>query len=143
MNEDMSEILNKFSAMMNSSKNPETDSSNNSDNSTKSDNPSISPETISNMIKMLGVNNSTNNGNTSNDENSSSMPNIDIETILKFKTVFDKMNSKDDPRAKLLRALKPYLKESRKEKVEQYIQFFNISKVIDLFGNASGGDVNK
>ena len=143
MNEDMSEILNKFSAMMNSSKNPETDSSNNSDNSTKSDNPSISPETISNMIKILGVNNSTNNGNTSNDENSSSMPNIDIETILKFKTVFDKMNSKDDPRAKLLRALKPYLKESRKEKVEQYIQFFNISKVIDLFGNASGGDVNK
>lgn len=143
MNEDMSEILNKFSAMMNSSKNPETDSSNNSDNSTKSDNPSISPETISNMIKMLGVNNSTNNGNTSNDENGSSMPNIDIETILKFKTVFDKMNSKDDPRAKLLRALKPYLKESRKEKVEQYIQFFNISKVIDLFGNASGGDVNK
>lgn len=143
MNEDMSEILNKFSAMMNSSKNPETDSSNNSDNSTKSDNPSISPETISNMIKMLGVNNSTNNGNTSNDENSSSMPNIDIETILKFKTVFDKMNSKDDPRAKLLRALKPYLKESRKEKVEQYIQFFNISKVIDLFGNASGGDVHK
>ncbi len=143
MNEDMSEILNKFSAMMNSSKNPETDSSNNSDNSTKSDNPSISPETISNMIKMLGVNSSTNNENTSNDENSSSMPNIDIETILKFKTVFDKMNSKDDPRAKLLRALKPYLKESRKEKVEQYIQFFNISKVIDLFGNASGGDVNK
>lgn len=143
MNEDMSEILNKFSAMMNSSKNPETDSSNNSDNSTKSDNPSISPETISNMIKILGVNNSTNNGNTSNDENSSSMPNIDIETIIKFKTVFDKMNSKDDPRAKLLRALKPYLKESRKEKVEQYIQFFNISKVIDLFGNASGGDVNK
>lgn len=142
MNEDMSEILNKFSSIINSSKSGEANSSTSSDNSANSDNPSISPETISNMIKMLGLNNSNNNENTDNSENNS-MPNIDIETILKFKTIFDKMNSKDDPRARLLRALKPYLKESRKEKVEQYIHFFNISKVIDLFGNASGGDVHK
>lgn len=135
MNEDMSEILNKFSSMLNSSNNKEDESS------TNSDNPSISPETISNMIKMLGANN--NSSNNEDSDNSNSTPNIDIETILKFKTIFDKMNSKDDPRAKLLRALKPYLKDSRKEKVEQYIQFFNISKVIDLFGNASGGDVHK
>ena len=142
MNEDMSEILNKFSSTINSSKSGEANSSTSSDNSANSDNPSISPETISNMIKMLGLNNSNNTENTDNSENNS-MPNIDIETVLKFKTIFDKMNSKDDPRARLLRALKPYLKESRKEKVEQYIQFFNISKVIDLFGNASGGDVHK
>lgn len=135
MNEDMSEILNKFSSMLNSSNNKEDESS------TNSDNPSISPETISNMIKMLGANNNSSDNEES--DNSNSTPNIDIETILKFKTIFDKMNSKDDPRAKLLRALKPYLKDSRKEKVEQYIQFFNISKVIDLFGNASGGDVHK
>lgn len=135
MNEDMSEILNKFSSMLNSSNNKEDESS------TNSDNPSISPETISNMIKMLGSNNNSSDNEES--DNSNSTPNIDIETILKFKTIFDKMNSKDDPRAKLLRALKPYLKDSRKEKVEQYIQFFNISKVIDLFGNASGGDVHK
>lgn len=135
MNEDMSEILNKFSSMLNSSNNKEDESS------TNSDNPSISPETISNMIKMLGANNNSSDNEES--DNSNSTPNIDIETILRFKTIFDKMNSKDDPRAKLLRALKPYLKDSRKEKVEQYIQFFNISKVIDLFGNASGGDVHK
>ena len=141
-NEDMSEIINKFSSIINSSKSEEANSSTSSDNSANSDNPSISPEAISNIIKMLGQNNSNNNENTDNSENNS-MPNIDIETILKFKTIFDKMNSKDDPRARLLRALKPYLKESRKEKVEQYIQFFNISKVIDLFGNASGGDVHK
>ena len=142
MNEDMSEILNKFSSIINSSKSGEANSSISLNNSANSDNPSISPETISNMIKMLGLNNSNNTENTDNSENNS-MPNIDIETVLKFKTIFDKMNSKDDPRARLLRALKPYLKESRKEKVEQYIQFFNISKVIDLFGNASGGDVHK
>ena len=130
-----SEILNKFSSMLNSSNNKEDESS------TNSDNPSISPETISNMIKMLGANNNSSDNEES--DNSNSTPNIDIETILKFKTIFDKMNSKDDPRAKLLRALKPYVMESRKEKVEQYIQFFNISKVIDLFGNASGGDVHK
>ena len=50
-------------------------------------------------------------------------PSIDINTILKMKSIMDKMgNSKNDPRANLLLSLKPYLKESRKAKVEQYIR---------------------
>ena len=61
----------------------------------------------------------------------------DAENALK--TVFDKMNNKNDPRAKLLLALKPYLKESRKEKVEQYIQLFNMSSMLEGF-NFMGGD---
>lgn len=135
MNEDMSEILNKLSSMMNNQENKE------GDNSSVSGNSSISPEIISNMVKMLGAKNNSEDKNT--EESSNSAPNIDFETIMKLKNIFDKMNSKDDPRTKLLLALKPYLKESRKEKVEQYIQFFNISKVIDIFGSASGGDVHK
>lgn len=135
MNEDMSEILNKFTSIMNNQENKE------GDNSSVSGNSSISPEMISNMVKMLGAKNNSEDKNT--EESSNSAPNIDFETIMKFKNIFDKMNSKDDPRTKLLLALKPYLKESRKEKVEQYIQFFNISKVIDIFGSASGGDVHK
>lgn len=57
---------------------------------------------------------------------------------MKFKNIMDKMNSKDDPRSKLLISLKPYLKESRKSKVDQYIQFLNMSKVIDVFSKSKG-----
>ena len=62
-----------------------------------------------------------------------------MDMLFKMKAIFDQMNKKDDPRANLLLSLKPYLKESRKNKVEQYVQLFNMSKVIDLFNNQSGG----
>ena len=54
----------------------------------------------------------------------------------------DKINSKDDPRANLLLSLKPYLNENRKGKVEQYIQLFNMSKIMDIF-QSNGGDKKK
>ena len=132
MNEDMSEIINKINSMMNS------------DNST-SGNSSISPEAISKMLDILKTKTSNDNKNESNTHSNSDNynSNIDVETLLKFKTIFEKMNSKDDPRNNLLLALKPYLKDSRKQKIEQYIQFLSISKLLDEFGHASGGDITK
>ena len=66
--------------------------------------------------------------------------NIDFETIMKFKTVMDKLNSgNNNPRSKLLLSLKPYLKDSRKNKLDQYIQLFNMTSLIELF-NKNGGD---
>ena len=71
--------------------------------------------------------------------NNSGFGNIDFETIMKMKSIIDKMNIKDDPRSHLLESLKPYLKESRKSKIDQYIQLMNISRVMDVFP-FSGGD---
>ena len=69
-----------------------------------------------------------------------SMPNFDINMLLKMKSIMDKMNNnKNDPRSNLLLSLKPYLKDSRKSKIEQYIQLFNISKVIEAL-NQDGGE---
>ena len=65
--------------------------------------------------------------------NSSGFGNIDFDTIMKMKSIIDKMNIKDDPRSNLLESLKPYLKESRKSKIDQYIQLMNISRVMDVF----------
>ena len=48
----------------------------------------------------------------------------------------------NDPRANLLRSLKPYLKDSRKEKVDQYIQIFSMGKIFENF-NSLGGDAHK
>ena len=51
----------------------------------------------------------------------------------------DKMNSsRNDPRSNLLQSLKPYLTNNRKERLDQYMQFLNISKVLEAF-NSEGG----
>ena len=57
-----------------------------------------------------------------------------------MKSVIDSMNQQqNDPRTNLLKSLKPYLKPSRKEKVEQYIKLFSMGKVFEVL-NPMGGD---
>ena len=119
----------------------------------------ISPDMVNNLFNMLkNSNNSQNNNsdtnfeNTSNDKYSNNFSNsssassnsngIDIETIMKMKSIIDKMNVKDDPRSNLLQSLKPYLKDSRRAKVDQYIQLMNMSKVMEIFP-FMGGDNKK
>ena len=68
--------------------------------------------------------------------------NIDFDTIMKMKYIIDKINVKDDHRSNLLESLKPYLKESRKSKVDQYIQLMNISRVMDVFPFMGGDSKN-
>ena len=119
MNDDLSSILEKFNI--------------NKD--------SISPDMINNIMNMVNTH-SINSSTNSSDNSTSSSPEIDIETILKMKTIIDKMNTKnDDPRSQLLRSLRPYLKASRQNKLDQYIQLMNMSKIIDILP-FMGGDNN-
>ena len=68
------------------------------------------------------------------------MPNFDMDTMLKMKSIIDNMNrSQNDPRANLLKSLKPYLKPSRKEKVDQYIKLFSMGKAFEIL-NPLGGE---
>ncbi|MBQ2916573.1 MAG: hypothetical protein IJE59_00065 [Clostridia bacterium] len=119
----------------------------------------ISPDMVNNLFTMFNNSNNSNNQNTntnssdnsSNQDYNNSTNNqnnpfgssgIDFETIMKMKTIIDKMNTKDDPRSNLLQSLKPYLKDSRKSKIDQYIQLMNMSKVMDVFP-FMGGDIKK
>lgn len=97
------------------------------------------PDDIKNIVNNLKSDGSSNNNSDASSNSNPSTPNIDIETILKMKSIFEKMNSSEDPRANLLRSLKPYLKESRKSKVDQYIQLFNMTKVMDIL-KPNGGE---
>ena len=95
---------------------------------------SISPEMINNLMAMLENNSSK---DTSNASSNSAPSDIDIETILKMKSIIDKMNvKKDDPRSRLLQALKPYLNENRQSKLDQYIQNRKTVSII------SGGNID-
>ena len=123
-NEDMSELFSKFENMV------------------KEGN---IPDEMKNILSSFSSNNSeksSNSDNSKHDNSDNSNANIDFETIMKMKSMMEKLNNKDDPRANLLLSLKPYLKNSRKEKVDQYIKLFNMSKVLEVFGN-SGNEVRK
>lgn len=61
--------------------------------------------------------------------------NIDMNTILKMKSIMENMNNKDDPRANLLNSLKPYLRDSKKNKIDQYVNMLNITKIADIMNN--------
>lgn len=118
----------------------------------------ISPDMVNNLFNM--INNSNNASSNSSKQNYNNSPKqdytnspgssensfensgIDFETIMKMKTIIDKINTKDDPRSNLLQSLKPYLNDSRKSKVDQYIQLMNMSKVMDVFP-FMGGDKKK
>lgn len=99
------------------------------------------PDEIKNMMNHITSGSQSNSDNkvnqdiSSNDSSSEgdSVPEFDMATIMKMKNIMDSMkSSKDDPRANLLRSLKPYLKESRKEKVDQYIKLFGMGKVFEM-----------
>ena len=107
----------------------------------------ISPEMIENFSSMMSNGNtskSNENSENTNNQNSSNSSgfdfnNIDMNTILKMKSIVEKLNSKDDPRSNLLYSLKPYLRESKKEKLDQYANLLNIAKLSELFKNDNKG----
>lgn len=97
----------------------------------------ISPEMIQNFSSMMSQN-KQNSGNTTNNNSSSNNANfdfsqIDMNTILKMKSVMEKLNTSNDPRSNLLYSLKPYLREEKKGKIDQYANLLNVAKIADLF----------
>ena len=110
----------------------------------------ISPEMMQNFSKMLSnQNNSQNqnntqnssfdsnqqncnesNNNSSNTNNNFDFSNLDMDTIMKLSSAFGKMkNSKNDPRAN---SLKPYLRDEKKGKIDQYMNLLNVSKIAEI-----------
>lgn len=125
MNEDMSNLMNQINNMMKNNQIPDD-----------------LKNIINNMTKNSQNSNDFQSQNSSSDSNSS-IPEFDMATIMKIKNIMESMKSNsNDPRANLLKSLKPYLKESRKEKVDQYIQIFGMGKVFEML-NPLGGDSKK
>ena len=113
----------------------------------------IPPEMIQNFSSMMSSNSSSNNKNENNNSNNNNndinnansntsnnnfdFSNIDMNTILKMQSIMSKMNNSNDPRSNLLYSLKPYLREERKAKVDQYANLLNVAKIAELFNNTN------
>lgn len=112
MNEDFSEVINKFSDIL-KEKNIDL-------NSITGGN----PPPVNNAVD--------NNSNNCSDSSSTNDFSLDIETILKIKNIISKINeNKDCPRNKLLHSLKPFLEHEKQEKLEQYIKIANLLSVME------------
>lgn len=102
----------------------------------------IPPDVMQNFSTMMNSqnNNSVNNNNNEKVSNNSSQnsfdfSNIDMNTIMKMKNVMDKMNNTNNPRSNLLASLKPYLRDSKKEKLDQYANLINFAKIAEILKN--------
>ena len=99
----------------------------------------VSPEMINNLGNMLNSNNQSNQNSSQNGNF-----NLDMNTIMKMKSIMENMNNKNDPRANLLYSLKPYLRDSKKDKLEQCVNLLNVSKIADLMNqNNNYNDTKK
>lgn len=146
--DNISNILSNFKNMLNNNSNSQS-SSNVSDDKKDENNLNITPEMIGNLANMLKSGNSddssassnfshSENSSNSNEGSNSSANNIDFETILKLKSIMETLNKKDDPRSNLLYSLKPYLRESKQKKLDQYVNLFKITRLSNFFKNEKG-----
>jgi len=125
MNEDMSEIFKKMNEML---KNDEV------------------PDSVKSLLNSLNSNANDisskefSREGTTSENSEQNFSNFDLDTMLKMKAIIENMNKcQNDPRANLLKSLKPYLKQSRKNKVDQYIKLFSMGKAFEIL-NPLGGE---
>lgn len=129
--EDMSDLISEFSKIIEKNGVPDN---------LKDIIANMNPDNFNNSENSNNTNNKNTNYN--NDTSSFDFSNIDIKTFLKLKSALDKINSQDNPNTKLLLALKPYLKDNKKEKLDQYIKLMSISSLMEIFNNNEGDKKN-
>ena len=109
------------------------------------------PDNIKEMINNIqnsntnNQNNNMDNSNYSNNTNfnNSSNSNINMETIMKMQNVFSNMqNNKDDDMSKLLISLKPYLRDAKKDKIDDYIKLILMGKMTKIMENLNNNNIS-
>ncbi|MBO4293385.1 MAG: hypothetical protein J5881_03245 [Clostridia bacterium] len=128
------EMIENFSKMMNNNSSPKQSSFNNSTYKKKPENSSSSGYNTN--IKNNAFDGGINNDSTANNSGFD-FSNIDMNTLMKMQSVMKNMNNKNDPSYNLLNSLKPYLRESRQEKIDQYANLLNFSKIAEAFNNSN------
>lgn len=104
-------------------------------------NSNIDMNKVNDLLSSLKSTDKSSSSNNSSSSESTSANNIDINTMLKIKEMMDKINSShNDKRSNLLLALKPYLRESRQTKLDQYMKLLNMAPLLEMFKN--DGDKN-
>ncbi len=106
------------------------------------------PDSIKEMMKNMNSSNTESSVSNTNSENtinnSSNIPNFDPQTINQIKNIMGSFNStnnnyNNDDMSRLLLALKPYLRDKKQGKIDNYINLIKMGKMAKLF-DLMGGD---
>lgn len=117
MDENTSEALNN---LISSIKDKMNESNNNENSSTTS-------STIN-----LNLNNDHSNNTENNNNNNNNNSSFDPELFIKIQKIMSAMNG-NNPKKNLLLSLKPFLRQTRQDKINEYINILNIISALDLF----------
>ena len=61
-----------------------------------------------------------------------------MNTIKNISSIMGNMNNpKNDPRANLLASLKPYLRDSKKSQLDNYMNLLNVTKIAEIMKNTN------
>ena len=112
MDENTSEALNN---LISSIKDKMNESNNNNESS------STTSSTSSNDTEKENNNNNNNNASS-----------FDPELFIKIQKIMSAMNG-NNPKKNLLLSLKPFLRQTRQDKINEYINILNIISALDLF----------
>lgn len=92
----------------------------------------IPEELLTTLMSSSSHSNSNINTVNASDNTSSSSNNIpDMEMVTKLMQVI-KSSNQNSPGKDLLKSLKPFLNDSRKEKVDQYIKILGMTKALEM-----------
>ena len=129
------EMIQNVSKMFAQSQNNNSQNGSSQNNTTQNSN---SQNMNSKNINQFASSN-YNQSSSSNEQNSNAsasnnfdFSNIDINSIMK---IAGNMNMKNDPRNNLLNSLKPYLRDNKKEKLDNYINLLNMRKNAETLKN--------
>ena len=139
---DMNEMFNKAKEMLANNQVPDEFKSivSNFQKSNSNNNYNPNPKQTNNNQKNYNTYSQMNNRQTSFSNSNNSMPDIDMATLMKMQSIMSKMKSSDnDDMSRLLLSLKPYLRDEKKDKIDEYIKLIKMGRLTQVI-ESLGGD---
>ena len=139
---DMNEMFNKAKDMLANNQVPDEFKSivSNFQKSNSNNNYNPNPKQTNNNQKNYNTYSQMNNRQTSSSNSNNSMPDIDMATLMKMQSIMSKMKSSDnDDMSRLLLSLKPYLRDEKKDKIDEYIKLIKMGRLTQVI-ESLGGD---
>ncbi|CCY99482.1 putative uncharacterized protein [Clostridium sp. CAG:793] len=139
---DMNEMFNKAKEMLANNQVPDEFKSivSNFQKSNSNNNYNPNPKQTNNNQKNYNTYSQMNNRQTSSSNSNNSMPDIDMATLMKMQSIMSKMKSSDnDDMSRLLLSLKPYLRDEKKDKIDEYIKLIKMGRLTQVI-ESLGGD---
>ena len=139
---DMNEMFNKAKEMLANNQVPDEFKSivSNFQKSNSNNNYNPNPKQTNNNQKNYNTYSQMNNRQTSSSNSNNSMPDIDMATLMKMQSIMSKMKSSDnDDMSRLLLSIKPYLRDEKKDKIDEYIKLIKMGRLTQVI-ESLGGD---